>query len=416
MLSAHFRHRFQRSFSALSHPSYRIFWFGQMISLIGTWMQSVGQPWLAYNLTHSPFLLGLVGAVQFTPSLLLTLFVGAWIDQVSKRHLILFTQISLAIFAFIYFFLINSGLLQYWHILLIALLQGIVSAVDIPARHSFMVELVGKSDLMNAIALNSTIFNSARMIGPALAGIVIARYNLSFCFFFNAMSYLPLILGIFFIRPEKEYWQEKKQALLKDVGDGLAYIYRQPLLQKTMVILAIVCTFIMNFNVLIPVYAKTVLLSDASGFAYLMSAMGVGSLFGALTMAMMSDRGPSYKMMVTAGLTLAITMVLIGILHYPILSYPLVAIAGFLSVTFLTNANSTVQLLAEDKFRSRVISLYFLITAGSIPFGNLLVGGLSDTLGIKLCLIIIGASVLFLVGIFLLLGKRPSIAPVLADN
>lgn len=417
MFSDHFSHQFHRSFSALKHPGYRLFWLGQMISLIGSWMQSVGQPWLAYSLTKSPLLLGLVGAVQFTPTLLLSLFVGAWVDQVNKRKLIMFTQISLAIFASFYFFLIQSGNIQYWHILVIASLQGIVSAIDMPSRHSFMIELVGKKDLMNAIALNSTIFNSARMIGPALAGMVIARWNISLCFLSNGLSYLPLIIGLIFIRPENEYIKIKSQNLIREVGDGLRYIWRNPLLLKTMLILTIVCTFIMNFNVLIPVYAKTVLLSDGSGFAYLMSAMGFGSLIGALTMATLSDRGPSFRLMIGASLLLSVIIILIGSNRLIILSYFLVAVAGFLSVTYLTNANSTVQLHSEDQYRSRVISLYFLVNAGTMPIGNLLVGALSDIYGVKLCLIMIGGVVLTLVPAVLYYLKRQELsAPVFAPN
>lgn len=398
-------HSVQRSFSALKHPGFRIFWFGQMISLIGSWMQSVGQPWLAYTITQSPLKLGLVGAVQFAPTLFLSLFVGAWVDRVSKRKTIIFTQVSLALFSFLYFVLIYSGEIRYWHILVIAGLQGIINAIDMPARHSFMIELVGKKDLMNAIALNSTIFNSARMIGPALAGVVIAQFNISFCFFANGISYLPLITGLFFIRPEQAFYRENLKPLLGEVIDGLRYIASEKLLLKTVVILAIVCTFIMNFNVLIPVYAKTVLQSNASGFAYLMSAMGGGSLIGALVMASISERGPRFGQMVSAALLLAFLLLIMGIFHFNYLSYLLIAIAGVLSVTFLTNANSTMQVHAADQYRSRVISLYFLVNAGSIPLGNLLVGGVSGAYGVRSCLVLIGSSVLLFVSLTLLYFK-----------
>lgn len=369
-------------------------------------MQTISQPWLAYSITKSPFLLGVVGAIQFTPTLLFSLFVGAAVDRFNKRHLIIGTQIILALLAMIYSALVFSGHIQYWHILILATIQGTVSAIDMPSRQTFMVELVGKEDLMNAIALNSTIFNGARIIGPAIAGIVMAEIGIGFCFLFNALSFLPLIGGLFFIVPLTVPKKEKSKNILSEVSDGLRYIVQEKILLRTIVTVFIVSTFIMNFNVLIPIFAKTVLKAKETGFGYLMSAMGLGSLIGALTIASKSKKGPQARIMIGAAICVSIVFILIGLNTFYYLSFVLVALAGFLSVSFLTTANSTLQLKAKDEFRSRVISVYFFVNAGSIPFGNLFVGALCDHFGVQKSLIIIGSLVLFLIGILLLVTKR----------
>lgn len=219
--------KLHKNFHALSHRNFRIFWFGQIISLIGTWMQTISLPWLAYTLTHSPFLLGLVGALQFTPMLFFSLFAGVLVDKIEKKKIIIFTQIVLALCALAISILVLTKQVQYWHLLVIALIIGFANTIDMPGRLTFIIEMIGKEDLMNAIALNSTIFNLARIIGPSIAGIVMQAVGIGFCFLINAISFIPVITGLFFIKPLFCISNKSNNKILKDIGEGLKYIYSQ---------------------------------------------------------------------------------------------------------------------------------------------------------------------------------------------
>ena len=400
-------------FTALEHKNFKIFLSGQIISLIGTWMQTISLPWLAYTITKSPLLLGLVGTLQFLPVLLFSLFVGALLDRFNKRRVLIFTQSTLAINASLFAFLVISGHIQYWHILILASIQGIVAAIDMPTRQSFMIEMVGKKDLMNAIALNSTIFNTARILGPAIAGLVMAQIGIGFCFLFNALSFLPLIFGLFFIKPFPAVKREAKKEILGDIADGLKYILSEKILIQTILTVLIVSTFIMNFNVLVPVFAKTVLMQNEKGFGLLMSCMGVGSLLGALTQASKSRQGPKRKNMIGAALLVACVFVAVSFTHQFFVSACLIALAGFLAVTFQTSANSTIQLNAKDEYRSRAISAYFLVNAGTTPLGNLFVGTVIEHFGIKICFILIGLLVFSLVSLLVFLTRNKKETPSL---
>jgi MFS family permease len=390
--------KLKSSFHALSHQNFRIFWFGQIISLIGSWMQTISQPWLAYKITNSPFLLSIVGALQFLPMLIFSLFIGALLDRFDKKKIIILTQSTLAVLALILSFLVFTKQIQYWHILIIALLQGFANAIDMPSRQSFMIQLLGKKDLMNGIALNSAIFNGARIVGPAVAGILMAKAGIEYCFFINAISFIPVIIGLFFIQPIIISDPVKSQNnILTDILNGLKYIFHDTTLLKTIISVTIVGTFVMNFNVFVPVFAKTVLKQDEAGFGYLMSSMGIGSLLGALIMAAKSKNGPKNIFLTGSAFLVSIVFIIIGLNSNYILTAVFLAIAGCLTVSFMTTANSTIQLNSSDEFRSRVISVYFLVNAGSTPIGNLIVGGLSDLFGIGLCFIIIGLIVFILI-------------------
>lgn len=269
--------------AALRHRNFRLFWTGQCVSLVGTWMQNMAQSWLVLELTHSPFLLGVVGALQFTPSLLFALVAGVIADRMPKRILLLFTQSASMLLALILGLLIFFDVVQYWQVAILAFLLGTIHTIDMPARQSFIIELVGREDLMNAIALNSFIFNAARIIGPAVAGLVITYLGIAACFFLNAASFVFVLGGLLLMRLEHQAAvQEEQVDVLKDIREGLGYIRRTPIVFSTA----------MNFNVLVPVFAREVLHREAQGFGFLMSAMGVGAFLGALTLAYFSHRGP----------------------------------------------------------------------------------------------------------------------------
>jgi MFS family permease len=261
-------------FHALKHKSFRYYWLGMCVSMTGTWMQNVAQPWLAYELTNSPFLLSLIGAMQFTPVLLFSLFAGVLVDKFPKKNLLIFTQSSSLVITLILAILVFTGRIQYWHLLITATSLGLVNTIDMPTRQSFIIELVGPEDLMNGIALNSAIFNVARIIGPALGGIIMGYWGVAICFLANSISYGAVLISLVFIKPiVPEKAPEIKEHVIKKIKGGLQYIFSRDVLFITLLILAVVATFAMNFNVLVPVFTIEVLHLKETGFGFLMSMM-----------------------------------------------------------------------------------------------------------------------------------------------
>ena len=251
----------QTSFSSLKHRNFRLFWLGQCVSLIGTWMQNIGQSWLVLQLTHSPLKLSIVTMIQFLPMMLFSLYAGTLIDRFSKRKILIFTQISMLLLATALATLTYFNVVQYWHVLILALLLGIVNTIDMPTRQSFFVELVGKEDLMNAIALNSSIFNLARIIGPAIAGILIGLVGIAICFYLNALSFVAVIIGIWMIKVPAQVKSEHRFGSIKeinsDVAEGLRYINSKLIIKVPLLLLALLSLFVMNYNVLLPIFAET---------------------------------------------------------------------------------------------------------------------------------------------------------------
>lgn len=379
-----------RSFGALKHKDFRYFWIGASVSLIGTWMQSSAQSWLVLTLTNSPAKLSFVSALQFIPVLLFSLFAGAIIDNYSKKKLILYTQSLMGILAVILTLLVATNTIRYWHILILATLLGCLNAIDMPARQSYMIELVGKSDLMNAIALNSTVFNAARMIGPAVAGLFIKFFGFFICFLINAVSFLPLIYGLIKIQtlglPKKD---KVKENVTKEIVDGIKYVVSVKEIASTILLIFMVSAFGMNYSVLIPLLAKQGLNMEADGYGYLMSAMGAGSMIMAFYIAARS-RKPKKKVTYMAACTLGALLIVIGLGENFILSAGLLFLAGICNILFSTTSNSSLQLKAKDEYRGRVMSIYAMVFAGSTPIGSLMEGFLTNRYGITNAFIISG--------------------------
>ncbi|MFT8350141.1 MFS transporter [Clostridium saccharoperbutylacetonicum] len=370
-----FRNRFNNPFTALKHKNFRYYWIGMCVSLIGTWMQNIAQPWLAYTLTNSPFLLSLIGIVQFTPMLIFSLFAGVIIDKFSKKKILLFTQTASLVITLVLAILVWTGKIQYWHILIMATVLGIVNTIDMPSRQSIIIELVGKEDLMNAIALNSMVFNLARIVGPAIAGIVMGYAGIAVCFFANSISFAAVVVGLFFIKMNVVKREENKETrILEEIKDGLKYIYRKKVLLHTILILAIVGTFVSNFNVLVPVFAKEILNQGEAGFGLLMSFMGFGSFLGAMCVAALSKSGPKKFIIYFVPLIVAMLLIATGYTNIYILTGIFLALTGFFFICFTSSANSTLQLNSKNEYRGRVMSVYTLVFAGSTPFGNLYAG------------------------------------------
>lgn len=376
------RNTLQNTFISLRHPQFRLYIGGMAVSMIGTWMQNIAQPWLAYTITQSPFLLSLITALQLLPVLLLSLFAGVIIDYYPKKTILLLTQTASAAITLTLAVLTWTGTVRFWHIAVLATLLGAVNSVDIPARAAFVNDLVEREDLMNAVALNSTIFNTARIVGPALAGIVMGLFGAAICFLLNSISFIAVIICLLFIRPQCHSAVHKPEArILGDVWDGLRYIFRSQTLSDTLALTAIVVTFTMNFSVLIPVFATKILGQQETGFGFLMSFMGIGTLVGALLIAMTSQKGPSRFVLNSMPILASGLLVLTAMSRQYYLSGLLLALTGFCIVAFTSTTNSVMQINAENEYRGRAMSVYNLVFNGAAMIGNLLSGYIADHYG-----------------------------------
>ena len=365
-------------FRSLRHRNFRLFWSGQLVSLIGTWMQNVGQAWLVLELTHSSLKLGIVSALQFLPMLFLSFFTGPFIDYFDKRRIIIGTQASLMTLAFVLSVLVWTGTVQYWHVVVLATLLGIVNTIDMPARQAFIIDLVGKEDLMNAIALNSSVFNAARAVGPALAGLLITAAGTAACFFVNGVSFLAVLAGLLYMSTTCVSCREKPAYnIMKDVREAIGYIRATPVVLTTILLVSVVSIFGTNFNVLVPVFAKMELHRDAAAFGLLLSSFGAGALIGSFWLAILSQWGPKHSILLSGGMGLSLSLMLIGLQRSYALTALLLAMAGLSMVTFFGMANTTVQLNTTDRLRGRVMSLYTLSFGGLTPFGSLFAGSVA---------------------------------------
>ncbi len=387
-----------RAFLALRHRNFRLFWFGQMISLMGTWMQTIGQAWLVLQLTHSAWLLGIVGALQFLPVMLLSLFGGVLADRLPKRTVLLFTQSFAMLQAAVLWTLVATGEVRLWHVLVLATLLGLTNAIDMPTRQAFVVEMVGREDLPNAIALNSSLFNLARIVGPGIGGLIIAWAGVAPLFLLNAISFIPVIIGLALIDLRGLYGRKEhivggkgasapRQSTMQSLREGLAYVVHTPSIFLIITVIGIVSLFGINFNVVLPLFATNVLNVGAEGFGFISSAFGLGSLLSALWLAW-SNRKPSIQYLLVSAIVFCVVTALFAVSHIYALSLVLIAMVGFAMIAFSATANTTIQTVAPDHLRGRVMSVYMLVFAGSIPFGNLLTGGLAHLYGAQVALLI----------------------------
>lgn len=405
-----------RAIVALKHRNFRIFWTGQLISLIGTWMQNLAQGWLVLTLTDSPLLLGVVSAVQFTPMLLFSLIAGVIADRLPKRKILILTQSGSAVTALILGLLVLTGKVRYWHVLILAGMLGTINSLDNPTRQSFIVELVGKQDLMNAIVLNSTAFNGARIIGPAVAGLAIDKLGMAACFLVNSVSYLAVISGLMTLRmKDAGKDRESEKMVFSKIKEGLQYIRQTPVILRTLVLMIMLSIFSMNFNVLVPVLARDTLGLQAQGYGYLLSAMGVGALVGAVFMALVSHLGPQWYIIMGGAVGLTFPQLLLAFNHSFPLAVLLLGVTGIAMLAFVTSVNTTLQINSPDHLRGRVMSIYTLVFLGLVPLGSLFSGTVANAGGAPAGLA--AGAVIGLISIFsvLIWGKRQPI-PVKDNN
>ncbi len=382
-----------RGLRSLRHRNYRLFFFGQLVSVAGSRMQVIAQSWLVLILTGDPFLLGVVGAAQHGPLLLGGLFGGLIADALPKHRTIVVAQVLEMLLALALFALTASGVIEVWHILVLAVALGVVTAVEVPTRQAFAIEMVGREDVANAVALNVSTFNTARVIGPAIAGFVIAVSDVSVVFLINSLSYLVVVIALLVMRteallgPNPIPHQNGIRTALGDLVDGLNYVRHAPLVRLTLVTLGVVSIFGINLQVLGPFLARDVLQADASGYGLLMSAFGAGALAAAVGITVLGTR----PVMIPIGAMLlgASLVVLAGSRFLP-LSLGLLVLGGIGAIGMGATGNVTLQLQAPDRLRGRVMSVYVVVFDGTAPIGGLMMGAIASQAGVPVALAIGG--------------------------
>lgn len=400
----------QARLGALRHRDYRLFWIGQLISQIGTWMQSVGQAWLVLELTRSPFQLGVVTALQFTPILLLSPVGGAMSDRFAKRRVLLVSQIAMMVQALALAVLVWSGYVRYWHVAVLAAIYGLGRAVDIPARQAYVTDLVGKPDVPNAVALNSVVMNGARIVGPAVAGLLIARFGVAIAFFLNGVSFVAVLAALAAIRTEGHPDPAGRLGIREGLLGAVAYAAGTPPVALTLGLLAVVSLMVLNFNVVVPLVARDVLNQGAHGFGLLMAALGAGAVTGAIGLAVLRRGRPALSFLAgSAGALCAGLMGLALVSDFGIAAAVLAAL-GCCQIFFTTGCNTTLQLTTPDALRGRVMGLYALTFAGMTPFGSLLVGTIAEHLGVRVACAIGGTTGLLAVAALVLVAHRAGLS------
>jgi len=368
-----------RSFSALRHKNFRLFWFGQIISLTGTWVQNVARSWLVLQLANSPFILGLVAFIGSVPILLFSLLGGVFADRVNKRNLILFTQSSLTILAFILAGLVYFKLIKVWQILILEALSGLAFAFDAPGRQSFVKELVEREDILNAVALNSFIFNLARMIGPAVSGLLITAVGVATCFFVNGLSFLPVIIGLLFIKTQS--LSPEKGSYTQDIKNAFSYILANKEILFLILMVGFLSVFGVSFLTLIPVYARDILKVGVKGYGAMMSAVGFGSLFGAAILAVQGKNLRRGKLVLLASFSFAILIILFSCQRVFLISLFLLFGLGLCTIMQNVTVNTVIQEVCPDHLRGRVMSFYVMMFMGMFPIGSLFAGAIAQRLG-----------------------------------
>ncbi|MDH7499456.1 MAG: MFS transporter [candidate division NC10 bacterium] len=370
------------TFTSLRHRNFRLFFFGQLVSFIGVWMQNVAQSWLVYELTHSRLLLGLVYTLGSLPILAFSLYGGTLADRADKRKLLLFTQSSAMVMAWLLGILIAFDWIRIWHIFVLATLLGLDTAIDTPTRQSFLFEMVGKEDLTNAIALNSTIFNASRIIGPAVAGLLISAVGLSSCFFLNGLTYLAILAALFSMRFEVERVRpSSKSSILHGLSEVLRYAGAHPPIRSLLLLLAIISIFALQYVVMMPVFAKDILGGGPRTLGALMTAIGVGALIGALNLATYGNRRGRTLLLLLGAILFLLSLFLFTLSTHLYLSLFLLVLVGFFMITFLATANTLLQITVSDELRGRIMGLFVMALLGMVPLGSLQLGFLAQHLG-----------------------------------
>jgi len=381
--------RIPHGLRSLRHRNFQLFFGGQLISLIGTWMQNVAQSWLVYRLTGSSFLLGVVGFAGQIPVFLMAPVGGIVADRKNRHRVVIATQTVSMILAFILAGLTLTKMVHVWHVMVLAAGLGVVNAFDIPARQSFIVDMVGKEDLINAIALNSSMFNGARVVGPAIAGLLVASIGEGWCFFGNGVSYIAVIIGLLLM---ERTWQTKEASgsPIENVIEGFQYVRQTRPIRSLLLLLGLVSLVGMPYAVLMPIFADRILHRGANGLGILMGATGVGALLGALTLAFKRGLKGLSNWITFSSAGFGASLILFGISKNFWLSVALLVPAGYSMMVQMASSNTLIQSMVPDRLRGRVMSVYSMMFMGMAPIGALGAGVVAHHLGAPLAVSIGG--------------------------
>ncbi|MBW3565293.1 MAG: MFS transporter [Acidobacteria bacterium] len=385
---------------AFRHRNFALFFSGQIISLIGTWMQSVAQAWLVYRLTGSATMLGIVGFATMIPSFLFASFGGLLADRVSRRRILLWTQILSMTLAFILAVLTLSGMIQVWHILLLATLLGLVNAFDVPARQSFVVEMVAREHLPNAIALNSSMFNGARMIGPAVAGVIVATLGEGWCFLINAISYVAVIAGLLMMKmpPGSPRTGEIDESILSRLAGGWRFASRTRPIRALLLLLGLVSLVGMPYTTLMPIFADRILHGGPQALGILLGSAGLGAFGGSIVLATRRDVRGLGRWVARAAVAFGAFLIVFAFSRIFWLSAAILVAVGASMIVQMAASNTLIQVMVPDALRGRVMALYSMMFLGMAPFGALFAGWLAErltapvTLGIGGVMAILGGA------------------------
>jgi len=406
-----FSSKLKTIFRSLQYRNYRLFFGGQSISLIGTWMQRIAMPWLVYHLTGSAFLLGLVSFAGQIPTFLLAPLAGVVTDKFSRYRVLLITQVISLLQALILALLSLAGVIQIWHIVVLSIALGCVNAFDVPSRHSFVVEMVEKKEhLGNAIALNSMMFNGARLIGPSIAGLILATAGEGICFLINAVSYIFVVVSLLSMKIQKKKIIRKSGNVLNDMKEGFRYTFGFAPIKHLLILLGIVSLMGSSYQVLMPVFAKEILHGNSSTFGFLMGAAGVGALAGAIFLASRETLIKLGRIIPAASAMFGAGLVVLSFTKYFSVSLLLMIIIGLGLMLQTASSNTILQTITDDDKRGRVMSFYTIAIMGTAPFGSLLAGSLAKVTGTPHTILIGG--ICCIAGAFLFYKKLPELKKI----
>jgi MFS family permease len=373
--------KFSMALRALRYRNYRLFFAGQLVSLVGTWMQMIAQSWLVYRLTGSSFLLGSIGFASQIPIFLLAFVGGTVADRYNRHRIIVGAQAASMLLALILSALTLTNTVRIWHIFVLSALLGIVNAFDMPARQAFIVELVDKEDLMNAIALNSSVFNGARVLGPAVAGILIAGIGEGWCFFANGISYIAVIAGLLLMKLEAREKTARSRSAVSNVLEGFHFVSRTRPIRALLLLLGLVGLFAMPYSVLMPIFADKILHGGPRGLGILMGSTGLGALIGSVFLAARPDTRGLGKMVAYACAGLASSLILFSISRSFWLSALFLVPVGFSLMVQMASTNTLMQIMVPDDLRGRVMSTHVWMFLGMAPFGSFVAGAIAAHVG-----------------------------------
>lgn len=376
-------------FRSFSHKNYRYFFIGQNVSLIGTWMQATALGWLVYRLTNSSSMLGITGFVNLISPLIFGYFAGVLSDRIERKKALFFTQTMAMLLAGLLAFLTLSERIKIWHIFAISFLAGIVGSFDMPIRQSFVVEMVGKDDLSNALALNSVMFNLSRIIGPAIAGFIIHYLNEGYCFLFNFLSYLAIIYALYLIKPYPIEKEKKTENIYSSFKSGLKYIWKTPYIKYPLSFLMLLSFVVMPVINLLPVFVKNIG-GDSKTLGFFMSSIGFGAVISGLDMAKRKENKSLTLMVSNFSILYGLSLIIISFPKIPILNSIFLIMAGMGTTKQAVGINTLIQSVVNENMRGRVVSIYAMSFMGLAPFGNIFWGYLADKIGINTTIMFCG--------------------------